>query len=506
MRPLTDLMADERLRLGDLLAAVAAARPDAPALATAEGIVTRAGLQARIAAARDLLAAHGVRPGDRVMVVQENAPAAIALFLGTLALDACIAPVNARLAAREVAALRTLCDPRLVLHLPDLSPDAALHAEAADAQLLDHPLLGRLALEPVRDSQAEPAARQVAAMVFSSGSTGRPKGIMLTHRGMAWNTAAVMQERRYAETDRVYGIAPLTHSLGLGGILLPTLAAGAVYEVVQRLDVADLAAAVTRRGVTVLNGPPALYARLLGHAERAALDLSRTTLRILAVGSAPLDPALKARVEAAFGLPLCNGYGVTEAGPSIAFGRPGAPAPGLSVGPPLPMVETRIVDAAGRDQPRGAEGELWVRSPGVMAGYWRDAAATAEAFAEGGWLRTGDIATMDAAGNLSILGRTKELIIRGGFNVHPAEIENLIAAQPGVALAAVIGRKTGHDEEILAFVQPAPDGSPDLAAIAAALARDLAPYKRPARILLVPALPVSPTGKVQKARLAELLP
>ncbi len=443
------------------------------------------------------------------MIVQENAPAAIALFLGTLALDAWAVPVNARLSVREVAAVRELCDPRLVLHLPDLSPDAALHADAAAAQPLDAPLLGRLAVEPVRDSRAEPAGlpagRQVAAMIFSSGSTGRPKGIMLTHRNLAWNTAAVMQERRYGEADRVYGIAPLTHSLGLGGILLPTLAAGGIYEVVQRLDIEDLAAAVTRRGVTVLNGPPALYARLLEHAGRAALDLSRNTLRILAVGSAPLDPLLKARVEAAFGVPLCNGYGVTEAGPSIAFGRPGAPAPGLSVGPPLPLVKTRIVDAVGRDLPPGREGELWVRSPGVMLGYWRDEAATNAAFAEGGWLRTGDIATMDGARNLSILGRTTDLIIRGGFNIHPAEIENLIAAQPGIALAAVVGRKAGYDEEIIAFVQPAPGASPDPAAIAAVLARDLAPYKRPARIVLVPALPVSPTGKVQKARLAELL-
>jgi long-chain acyl-CoA synthetase len=507
MRGVEAMLADRGLRLGDLLAERVRARPRAVALVAGDLSWTYAELVARAQAAACFLTVCGVRPGDRVMVVQENAPAAVALLFGALALDAWAAPVNARLSAREVTAIRELCEPRLVVHLPEVSVEAAAHA--AGAERVAHPELGALAVEGPLPATPEaaglPAAEQVAALIFTSGSTGRSKAAMLTHRNMAFNAAVVAQERRYTPADRIYGIAPLTHSLGLGAILLPILYAGGVFEVIQRLDVRDLAEACTRRGATVLNGPPALYSRLMEHAERDGVDLRRTTLRILGVGSAPLDPALKARVEAAFGLPLHNGYGVTEAGPSIAFGRPDSPAPGLSVGPPLPFLETRIVDAEGNDVPPGGEGELLVRGPGVMPGYYRDPEATAAAFAPGGWLRTGDVAARDAAGNLTILGRTKELIIRGGFNVYPAEIENLLNAQPGVALSAVVGRKAGHDEEIVAFVQPRPgEASPDPARIAAALAEGLAPYKRPSRIVLVDALPTSPTGKVLKGRLAEL--
>jgi long-chain acyl-CoA synthetase len=509
MRGVDAVLGDAGLRLGDLLAEQARARPDAPALVAGGLSWTYAELAARADAAARFLAARGVRAGDRVMVVQENAPAAIALFFGALALDAWAAPVNARLTAHEVAAITGLCVPRLVVHLPGLSAQAAAHA--AGAERIAHPELGALAVEGPLPAAPEgaglPAAEQVAALVFTSGSTGRPKAVMLTHRNMAFNAAVVARERRYAPADRVYGIAPLTHSLGLGAILLPTLYAGGVFEVVQRLDLRDLADAVTRRGVTVLNGPPALYVRIMEHAGRdGGVDLRRTGLRLLGVGSAPLDPALKRRIEDAFGLPLHNGYGVTEAGPSIAFSRPGDPAPGLSVGPPLPFVEARVADPDCREVPRRAEGELLVRGPGVMLGYYRDPEATAAAFAPGPgrWLRTGDVAAQDVAGNLSILGRSKELIIRGGFNVYPAEIENLLNAQAGVALSAVVGREAGSDEEIVAFVEPRPGGTPpDPAGLAAALAERLAPYKRPSRIVLVEQLPTSPTGKVLKGRLAE---
>jgi len=276
---------------------------------------------------------------------------------------------------------------------------------------------------------------------------------------------------------------------------------GAHYHAVARFDPMAFLDMAMAGKVTILNAPPAAYLALSKVIAEQRLDLSAAKLRVLGVGSAPLDALLKVRVEAAFGQPLHNGYGITETGPSISFSRPDNQAPGLSVGPPLPHVEVKVVDADGAELASDEEGELWVRSPGNMLGYYRDEAATAAAMHAGGWFASGDIASLDGDGNLYILGRLKELIIRSGFNVYPAEIENVLNDDIAVAASAVIGVPDGENEAIVAYVQPTVGMLVDTDRLTATLRERLSPYKQPREIRILEQLPQTSTGKVLKARL-----
>jgi acyl-CoA synthetase (AMP-forming)/AMP-acid ligase II len=209
-------------------------------------------------------------------------------------------------------------------------------------------------------------------------------------------------------------------------------------------------------------------------------------------------------VEAAFGLTLHNGYGLTEAAPTVTQTRHEAPRSDCSVGPALPGVELRIVTADGRDAAPGEVGELWVRGPNVMQGYYRDTRSTAEALREGGWLTTGDLARIEPDGAVHIEGRLKELIIRSGFNVFPVEVEAVLNAHPGVSQSAVVGRQVEGNEEVVAFVEPVAGARLEPAAIAAFAADRLAPYKRPAEVIVLDKLPAAASGKVLKGRLKEM--
>jgi acyl-CoA synthetase (AMP-forming)/AMP-acid ligase II len=203
-------------------------------------------------------------------------------------------------------------------------------------------------------------------------------------------------------------------------------------------------------------------------------------------------------------MPLHNGYGATECSPTIAQTRVEAPRNDTSIGPPFPGVEVNLVGPDGRSVPEGEAGELWVRGPNVMKGYYRAAEETATAINDEGWFNTRDLARLED-GNLFIVGRTKDLIVRRGFNVYPAEVEAVLNAHPEVAQSGVIGRSVEGDEEVVAFVQILPDSQLTIPDIAEYAAQHLAPYKRPSQILLVPSMPLTPTGKVVKAELAKIL-
>jgi acyl-CoA synthetase (AMP-forming)/AMP-acid ligase II len=224
-----------------------------------------------------------------------------------------------------------------------------------------------------------------------------------------------------------------------------------------------------------------------------------STLRFAYAGGSPLDPGLKRQVEAALGIPLHNGYGLTEAAPTISQTRLATPRADTSVGYPIPGVELRLVGKDGRDVVGNDAGELWVRGPNLMQGYYRAPELTAAAFKPGGWLNTGDLARRATDGALFIVGRTRELIIRAGFKVFPLEVETVLNAHPAVTQSAVVGHLLpGGDEEIVAFVQPAPRARVTHEELRAWAAARLAPYKRPARIVLMDSLPSAATGKVLK--------
>jgi acyl-CoA synthetase (AMP-forming)/AMP-acid ligase II len=495
-------------RLHDIPARWAAASPDALALHDSHGDWSWAELDAAIRALARGLAGAGVRPGDRVMIVGENSAALVALLFAVSAVDAWIVNVNARMAAREIVAIRAHCAPRRVIYLED-SPDALRHAQGDGAtQLAIVPAI-RLRISELNAACApEPVEgdpqRDVAAVLYTTGTTGDPKGVMLTHANLLFIAAAARELRHLSPADRVYGLLPISHVYGLASVCLGTLFAGASLHLQPRFTPDSTARFVAQRGLTVCQGVPAMYAKLLEHLRGTGAAFDAPALRFLYAGGSPLAPALKREVEAYFGLVLHNGYGLTEASPTVTQTRHEEPRADCSVGRAIPGVDLRIVDDGGRDAADGTPGELQVRGPNVMKGYYRNPEATAATILPGGWLATGDIARRGPDGALHIEGRLKELIIRSGFNVFPVEVEAVLNAHPEVTQSAVVGRSTGSDEEVVAFVELAPGSTVTPRALLEFAAASLAPYKRPAEIIVMAALPAAASGKILKGRLREM--
>ena len=503
-------LADLPQRLNELARYWAQQAPDAPALS--DGVVSwnYAQLNAAVEAAVTLLRSHAVRAGDRVLIIAENCGPQVALILACAAMDAWAVIVNARLSAREVDVIAEHCGARRQVFTVAGSDDAAAHAQRLAATTCQVPLLGALAIgacneeclpEPVFSSNVE----QVAALIYTSGTTGQPKGVMLTHRNLLFVAAHSAQLRRLTTADRVYGVLPLSHVFGLSSVMLATLLAGAYLQLVPRYSAAALLQALQEGGITVLSGVPAMYARLLDLLRQTAVKPVFPQLRFAYAGGSPMDLALKTEIEKLFGQPLHNGYGLTESSPSVSLTRIGAPRSDTSVGQVIKGVEIRLVDSAEADVAQGEVGELWIRGPNVMQGYYRDPQQSASVMRPGGWLNSGDLARQDADGALFIVGRTKELIIRSGFNVYPVEVEAALNAHDAISQSAVVGRKVADgNEEVVAFVELVPQATVTVAELNAYLQPLLSAYKRPSEIIIMPTLPAAPTGKLLKGKLRQL--
>jgi len=480
-------------RISDIVRIQAERSPQSPALAEGERTWTYAHLERETGRYAALLRELGVRPGDRVMLVSENCCAQVALLFAIASLDAWSVNVNARLSEGELAAIRTHARPRRVLYTTLASNDALAHARRDGATPL-----GEIMAGPIDPDTAPEAVRadgaQVAALVYTTGTTGRPKGVMLTHTNLLFVAATSSRLRGLQASDRASGVLPISHVYGLTSVMLGTLYSGACLHLMPRFSAEALLAQIRSGILTIVQGVPAMYARLLALAggEPTALPVP-SRLRFCYAGGSPLDPGLKRDVERAFGLPLHNGYGLSESGPTVSQTRLDAPRGDTSVGHPIPGVEVRIVEPTG---------ELWVRGPNVMAGYYGDPAQTSAALRPGGWLATGDLASVGADGALFIRGRLKELIIRSGFNVYPLEVETALNSHPRVIQSAVVGRPApSGEEEVVAYVETA--GKVDAQALQEWLRPRLAPYKRPARIVFMDALPAAPSGKILKAHLPQ---
>jgi acyl-CoA synthetase (AMP-forming)/AMP-acid ligase II len=504
--PPTDLPA----RLSDIVRYWSEATPAAPALQDSAAAWNYARLWSAVEAGAGWLRELGVRAGDRVMVVGENCAALAALIFAAAELDAWVVVVNARLARAEIDAIREHCGARRTLYTIACSPDAAAHAERHGAAIVDIAALGRLAVGPLNTACApEPApdsdAEQVAALVYTTGTTGHPKGVMLTHRNLLFVAAVSGAQRSLAASDRVYGVLPISHVYGLASVMLATLRAGACLQLAPRYAPEALLDALRHDGVTMLQGVPAMYARLLDACRKSGAAPDASRLRFIYAGGSPLDPTLKRDVEKLFGKPLHNGYGMTETAPSISQTRMDAPRADTSVGHAIPGVALRIVDSMEREVRSGEIGELWVRGPNVMKGYYREPALTAAAMRDGGWLNTGDMARQDPDGALFIVGRSKELIIRSGFNVYPAEVEAALNSHPAVSQSAVVGRRAADgNEEVVAFVELGAEQEASVVQLQAYLSVLLAPYKRPSEIIVMQTLPAAATGKLLKGRLRDM--
>ena len=515
---ISDILQSLPRRISDVVKPWAEGSPDRPALVEAAGTWTYGQLSSVIATTQAWLVDSGVRPGDRVMIVCENCRAFVAILLALAGLDAWPVLVNARLSAPEIDQIREHCGARRVVYTTNVSPHAREHAKRHDAAIVDDKDIGPLGLGPL-DETVEPepidpnSNDHVAALIYTSGTTGLPKGVMLTHRGLLFVAEVSARIRSLTSEDRLLGVLPMSHAVGLSVVLLGALLHGATVELMPRFDPVAVSKALEAGRLTVVLGAPAMFSLFLEYAKMKGIRSAKYPgLRIISSSGAPLHVPLKLEIENLFGLVLHNGYGVTECSPNIAQARiegPGqrveAHGQYLSVGHVFPGVEVRLVGTDGQPVSEGEVGELWVRGPNVMQGYYRAPEETASAINAEGWFNTRDLAQLKD-GKLYIVGRTKELIVRFGFNVYPAEVEAVLNGCPGVVRSAVIGRTIADDgnEEVVAFVQPAPGSSLTSTQLAEHAAGHLAPYKRPSQIVLVSALPLTPTGKVVKAELTKM--
>ena len=486
-----------------------AATPDGVALIDDGETLTYRQFDRAVSGTTDALRELGIRAGDRVLIVSENCISLACLLFAASRLDAWGIVANPRLSPRELDQIREHSGARRVFFTADVSEEAAAHASRLEAGIGDiGPLCGIGVSALNQDAVAEPveadAAKQVAVLIYTSGTTGTPKGVMLTHRDLLFSAKTTALHRHMTAADNQYCVLPISHIVGIS-LLIMTLMVGARVRLVVKYSPAALAKAMAEEGITLLNGVPATYQRLLEHKATAGLSkLDRGALRLIGVAGAPLDPELKARVEKELGLPLSNGFGITECSPGISGVRSDAPRKDNSVGRILPGVQARIVRRDGTMVTNGDIGELHVRGPNVMRGYYRAPDLTAKAIDEEGWFSTGDLARFEGD-QMYIVGRTKEMIIRSGFNVYPAEIEAVISTHPAVVQSAVVGRAVEGNEEVVAFVQLLKGSNVTARDLMVHIAPQLTSYKRPSEIILMDALPATSTGKLLKHKLAESL-
>jgi long-chain acyl-CoA synthetase len=496
-------------RISDVIAPWAGRSPNHPALVEASGTWTYQELATVVAQTQSWLVDSGVRPGDRVLIVCENCRAVVAVLLAAAAMDAWPVLANAKLSAGEIDAIREHSGARRVIYATSVSTHATEHAKRHGAVICEAAGLGSIGLGALNEftipEPVEPdPANRVAALIYTSGTTGIPKGVMLSHKNILFISAVSARIRSLTPNDRLYGILPMSHAVGLSVVLLGTLLSGATLYLSPRFDPAAARSTLEKNALTVVLGVPAIFSQFLQYAKLRKLESLRfPALRIISSSGAPLDPAIKSGTEKLFGLVLHNGFGITECGPTIAQTRVESPRTDVSVGRALPGVELKFVGKDGEPVPDGEIGELWVRGPNVMKGYYRAPADTAVAINSEGWFNARDLARLQD-GNLFIVGRTKEVIVRSGFNVYPVDVEAVLNAHPAVFQSAVIGRSVPGDEQVLAFVQLTPGSEATVGELAAYAAQLLALYKRPTEIFLVPAMPVTPTGKILKSELAKM--
>lgn len=475
-------------------------RPDAIALTDNGGTTwsfTAFGLAVDALAGE--LQARGAQPCDRVMIVSENCCAAIAALYACSRIGVCAVPVNARQTTGELTRIVEHARPALVLLTTAASPDAVKHAETMGAVAMAG-VFGALHVAAPFASDPDADLHDVAVMLFTTGTTGTPKGVMLTHDNVRFGGMTSANLRGMTPDDVVYGVLPVTHVFGLCSVVTAASYAGAQVRLEARFSAARLYDQL-RDGVTLFSAVPQMHALLMQYAKEQGVDgLRNCALRYTSSGAAPLDPAWKRKAEAFYGVPIQNGYGLTESTAGVSASSNTLGDPDISVGSALPGVEIKIDETVegGRD----GVGEVLTAGPHVMKGYYRNPQATVAALKDG-WLHTGDLGYFDEKARLHIAGRSKELIIHGGFNVYPPEVEAALNEHPQVIQSAVIGCTVNGDELVYAFVQAAEGDLPDVAELASFAAKRLAGYKRPSRIVVATELPTAPTGKILKHRLIE---
>ncbi len=467
-------------------------------------------LRDQVAHLRGGLRTHGVGPGDAVALLCGNGRHFVVSYLAIIGLGAVAVPLNPTSPAaeieRELATVKAVC---VVVEPAAKQAWRGVDRNAVPALVTvvcteGHDLDGAVSMAALLDAAAvdivEVTDDHVAVLMFTSGTAGSPRAAMLSHGNLLSNLAqGESANERIGPDDVVYGVLPMFHIFGLNVVLGLTLDRGATLVLVQRFDPSTALDTIRERGVTVLPGAPPLWIAF-SHMDDAPAD-SFASVRLALTGAAKMPEAAMQRLAKRFGLELSEGYGLTEASPVVTSSA-GMPARFGSVGKVLRGIDVRLVDESGDDALDGDPGEIWVRGPNVFLGYLDDPEQTARVLTTDGWLRTGDIATVDADGYLHLVDRAKDLIIVSGFNVYPAEVEEVLAEHPGVGEVGVIGVPHPHSgEAVKAFVVPLPGAHLDEDQLIAWCCDHLARYKAPTKVLFVDELPRNLSGKLLRRSL-----
>ena len=468
----------------------AALDPHGPALADPSGSLTNGELLVGVLAVARRLDALGIGVGDVVALKLNNRIDFVVLLFAVWRVGATITPVNPSLTAVEVA--RQLDDSGarlLIVEQEDTTPTSGVTV------LPVGDLYGATGTDP--KPHLDPAT--LALLIYTSGTTGVPKGVMLDHANLDAMTAMGQQALEVGPDDRCLLILPLFHVNGIVVSILTPLLAGASVVIADRFNPNTFFQTIERERPTYFSAVPTIYSMLAALPEEVLPDTS--SVRFAVCGAAPASAELLTRFEERYGFPLVEGYGLSEGTCASTINPVSGTRKAGTVGIPFPGQELRIVDAGGQELPQGTVGEVVVRGPNVMRGYLGRPDDTAVVIIDG-WLHTGDIGHLDADGYLTLVGRSKEMIIRGGENIYPKEIEDVLASHPSVLEAAVIGvPDETWGEVVVAFVQARPGSTIDLKELRARCSASLSGYKRPKSIHIVESLPKNAVGKLDKKSL-----
>lgn len=470
------------------------------------GKITYADMFARSAQYAGALQKLGVKSGDRVAVQVEKTPDALMLYLGTIRAGGVFLPLNTAYTPAEIGYFVGDAEPAVFVCDPARADVLAGTAQKAGARLhtLDRNGEGSLSLladQMPTDYDNRPREDDdLAAILYTSGTTGRSKGAMLTHGNLASNSQTMVKYWQFTEDDVLLHALPIFHTHGLFVATNCLMMAGGSMLFLPKFDLDQVLAALPN--ATAMMGVPTFYTRLLA-SDRFTRDVA-AHMRLFISGSAPLSAEVHKEFRERTGHAILERYGMTETNMNTSNPYDGARRPG-TVGFPLPGVGFRVVDArTGRELPDGEVGIIEIKGPNVFMGYWRMPEKTAQEFRADGYFITGDMGRIDEDGYVSIVGRSKDLIISGGFNVYPAEVEALLDELPGVAESAVIGvPHPDFGEVVVAVLAPKPGAELGQDAVQASLNDRLAKFKQPKKVHVLEALPRNTMGKIQKNVLRE---
>ncbi|HEX7291103.1 MAG TPA: long-chain fatty acid--CoA ligase [Conexibacter sp.] len=490
--------------LASLLTDSAAREPERTAIKLDDAELTYAQLDGASAHLAGLLARHGFQPGDRVGVMLPNVPHFPIVYYGILRAGGVVVPMNVLLKEREVAYYLEDSGAKLLFAWADFGAEARPGAAAAGAELIEVDPTGFAQLvgaaEP-RPGLADVADDDTAVILYTSGTTGKPKGAELTHANLYVNAQTKLETLiQLSADDVILGALPLFHSFGQTAAMNAGLMAGACLSLLARFDPVKALQMMERDGVTVFLGVPTMYNAMLAVPAGERPDTS--SLRVCISGGASLPVEVLRAFDEQFGAKILEGYGLSETSPVASFNHPDRERKPGSIGTPIRDVRMRVVDEQDAELPVGEVGEIVIQGPNVMKGYWQRPDATAEAM-RGGWFHTGDMAKVDADGYFFIVDRKKDLIIRGGYNVYPREIEEVLYEHPAVGEAAVVAVPHAElGEEVGAAVALKAGAEASAEELQAFVKERVAAYKYPRHVWFVGELPKGPTGKILKREIA----